>query len=37
VSEDADEQGRLDFLAATYFAVLDNDDKEDAIWEEYNC
>ena len=35
VSEDTDEQERLDFLAATYLATIEDDDDEDAIWERY--
>jgi len=35
VSEDTDEQERLDFLAATYLAAIEDDEDEDAIWERY--
>lgn len=34
VSEDKDEKERLDFLAATYLAAIE-DDEEDAVWEKY--
>ncbi len=33
VSEGKDEEERLDFLAATYLAAIEDD--EDAIWERY--
>lgn len=36
VSEDTDEEDRLDFLAATYLAAIEDDEEEeDAIWEKY--
>lgn len=35
VSEDKDEEERLDFLAATYLAAIEDDEEEDAIWEKY--
>jgi len=35
VSEDRDEEERLDFLAATYLAAIEDDEEEDAIWEKY--
>lgn len=35
VSEGKDEEERLDFLAATYLATIEDDDDEDAIWERY--
>jgi len=35
VSEDKDDQERLDFLAATYLAAIEDDEEEDAIWEKY--
>ena len=33
VSEDPDDRERLDFLAATYLAAIEDDEEEDAIWE----
>ena len=35
VSEDKDDEDRLDFLAATYLAAIEDDEEEDAIWEKY--
>ena len=35
VSEDKDEEERLDFLAATYLAAIEDDEEEDAVWEKY--
>jgi len=35
VSEDTDDQERLDFLAASYLAAIEDDEEEDAIWEKY--
>jgi hypothetical protein len=35
VSEDRDEEERLDFLAASYLAAIEDDEEEDAIWEKY--
>lgn len=35
VSEDTDEEERLDFLAATYLAAVEDNEEEDAIWEKY--
>lgn len=35
VSEDRDEEERLDFLAATYLAAIEDDEEEDAIWQKY--
>ena len=35
VSEDKDEEERLDLLAATYLAAIEDDEEEDAIWEKY--
>jgi len=35
LSEDRDEEERLDFLAATYLAAVEDDEDEDAIWEKY--
>lgn len=35
VSEDTDDQERLDFLSATYLAAIEDDEEEDAIWEKY--
>ena len=35
VSEDTDDRERLDFLAATYLAAIEDDEEEDAIWEKY--
>ena len=33
ISENRDEEERLDFLADTYLAVVEDDEEEDAIWE----
>ena len=35
VSEDTDDQERLNFLAATYLSAIEDDEAEDAIWEKY--
>ncbi len=35
MSKDTDEEERLDFLAATYLAAIEDDEEEDAIWEKY--
>ena len=35
VSEDTDDQERLEFLAATYLAAIEDDEDEDAIWGKY--
>ena len=35
MSKDIDEEERLDFLAATYLAAIEDDEEEDAIWEKY--
>lgn len=35
VSEDRDEEERLDFLAATYLAAIEDEEEEDAIWQKY--
>ena len=35
VNEDRNEEERLDFLAATYLATIEDDEEEDAIWEKY--
>lgn len=35
VSKNKDEEDRLDFLAATYLAAIEDDEEEDAIWEKY--
>ena len=35
VSEDTDDQERLDFLSAAYLAAIEDDEEEDAIWEKY--
>jgi len=35
VSGDTDDQERLDFLAATYLAAIEDDEEEDATWEKY--
>lgn len=35
VSEDTDDQERLNFLAATYLSAIEDDEEEDAIWEKY--
>jgi len=35
MSEDTDDQERLDFLAASYLAAIEHDEEEDAIWEKY--
>ena len=35
VSENTDDRERLDFLAATYLAAIEDDEEEDAIWEKY--
>ena len=35
VSKNKDEEDRLDFLAATYLAAIEDDKEEDAIWEKY--
>ncbi len=37
MSEDTDDQERLEFLAATYLAAIEDDEEEDAVWEKYNC
>lgn len=35
VNEETVDQERLDFLAATYLAAIEDDEEEDAIWEKY--
>jgi len=35
VSENTDDQERLEFLAATCLAAVEDDEEEDAIWEKY--
>ena len=35
VSEDKDEQARIEFLAAAYLAAIEDDEDEDSIWEKY--
>ncbi len=35
VREDTDEEERLDFLAASYLAAIEDDEEEDAVWEKY--
>ena len=35
VGKDKDEEERLDFLAATYLAAIEDDEEEDVIWEKY--
>ena len=35
VSEDKDEEERLDFLEATYLTAIEDDEEEDAVWEKY--